>query len=76
MSRLEPFNRPLDRVLEGLRRVCGADAYRLVPGEGDDPDAWSAAVPCTRTRDTRSASSTVATMLNRRSGAASDAQPE
>jgi hypothetical protein len=40
-----PFSRPLDRILEGLRRSCQPDAYRLIPGEGDEADRWAARCP-------------------------------
>jgi hypothetical protein len=42
---LDPFDRPLDRVLEGLRKACGPDPYRLIPGRGDEPDRWAARCP-------------------------------
>jgi hypothetical protein len=41
----DPFERPVDRVLEGLRRQCRPDPYRLVPGEGEAPDRWTARCP-------------------------------
>jgi hypothetical protein len=45
----DPFDRALDRVLTAIRVLCREyeipDAYRLVPGEGDDPDAWRARCP-------------------------------
>jgi hypothetical protein len=40
----DPFQRPLDRLLAGLRRHS-PDSYRLVPGEGDTPDHWIARCP-------------------------------
>ena len=42
--RPNPFARPLDRVLERLRRIS-RDAYRLVPGQGSAPDRWRARCP-------------------------------
>jgi hypothetical protein len=41
--RRDPFARPLDRRLQGLRRHCGPDPYRLIPG--DDSDRWAARCP-------------------------------
>jgi hypothetical protein len=40
----DPFERPLDRLLAGLRRHS-SDAYRLVPGERGDADRWFARCP-------------------------------
>jgi hypothetical protein len=40
-----PFDRPLDRLLQGLRRQCGPDSYRLLPGQGDERDRWKARCP-------------------------------
>lgn len=40
----DPFERPLDRLLAGLR-AHSPDAYRLVPGERGDPDHWIARCP-------------------------------
>jgi hypothetical protein len=40
----DPFDRPLDRLLAGLRRHS-PDAYRLVPGEPGRPDRWLARCP-------------------------------
>jgi hypothetical protein len=40
----DPFSRRLDRLLAGLRRHS-RDAYRLVPGEGHEPDRWLARCP-------------------------------
>jgi len=34
----------VDRVLEGLRCTT-SDAYRLIPGEGEEPDRWRARCP-------------------------------
>jgi hypothetical protein len=40
-KRPDPFARPLDRVLTGLRAHCGADAYRA----GQELDQWTARCP-------------------------------
>lgn len=40
----KPFERPLDRLLEGLRWHT-PDAYRAIPGEGTAPDRWAARCP-------------------------------
>jgi hypothetical protein len=40
----DPFARPLDRLLAGLRRHS-PDAYRLIPGEHGLPDRWLAHCP-------------------------------
>jgi hypothetical protein len=40
----DAFERPLDRLLAGLRRHS-PDAYRLVPGEQGRPDHWIARCP-------------------------------
>jgi hypothetical protein len=40
----DPFDRPLDRLLAGLR-CHSSDAYRLVPGEHGLPDRWLARCP-------------------------------
>jgi hypothetical protein len=45
MTTESPFERATDRILEGLRRHCGPDAYRLIPGEGDAPDRWASPCP-------------------------------
>jgi hypothetical protein len=39
-----PFERPLDRLLEGLRWNA-RDSYRLIPSKGDAPDRWAARCP-------------------------------
>jgi hypothetical protein len=41
----EPFERPLDRLLEGLRWGCSPGAYGLIPGETCTPDRWAAKCP-------------------------------
>jgi hypothetical protein len=41
---VDPFERPLDRILAGLRRHAD-DAYRLIPGDGDEADRWTARCP-------------------------------
>jgi hypothetical protein len=40
----DPFARPLDRLLLGLRRHA-RDPYRLIPGEGKHRDRWLAVCP-------------------------------
>jgi hypothetical protein len=40
----DPFARPVDRLLAGLR-AHASDAYRLVPGEANQPDRWIACCP-------------------------------
>jgi hypothetical protein len=40
----DPFDRPLDQLLEGLRWHA-RDAYRLIPGELGEPDRWRARCP-------------------------------
>jgi hypothetical protein len=40
----DPFSRQLDRLLAGLRRHS-SDAYRLIPGQGHEPDRWLARCP-------------------------------
>jgi hypothetical protein len=39
-----PFDRPVDRILAGLRRHAD-DAYRLIPGERGGADRWLARCP-------------------------------
>jgi hypothetical protein len=41
---LSPFDRPLDLHLQGLR-AHSRDAYRLIPGKGDQPDRWICRCP-------------------------------
>jgi hypothetical protein len=40
----DPFERPVDRILAGLRRHT-PDAYRLIPGERGGADRWLARCP-------------------------------
>jgi hypothetical protein len=40
----DPFERPIDRILAGLRRHT-SDAYRLIAGERGDADRWLARCP-------------------------------